>query len=226
MPSVSCVSGAIVHTTSEKGGRRRSCSSDPGEHRGHLDHVAAGSRAHDRLALDVLDAVAPAGIDLMQRRRLAVILGADDRPDESDRRQIVGHAGHACHVILARTVGARRVSKSIVSTPQPSLVKYVTFSCSWRSKAGSRSAQREIARDGLQRLEHQVARETHDLRGWIDPRPMLGQDAQRGLAMESGHPPLPACATSSLADRRAGHRSGNGDAGWCAAARCQVAQLS
>ena len=143
-----------------------------------ISTACAPSFAHHRLGLDVLDGVVEGGLQLVQRRCGAEVLRADDRPVETDGGQVVRQARHGRHILLASTC-AWRVSKSIVSTPQPSVAQYRRCPIQLEIVLRAARPHRVEARRVRHGSQHHSGRQAHDLPSQVHLRAMFGVNFPR-----------------------------------------------
>jgi hypothetical protein len=133
-----------------------------GDDGGHLDGVARLARPHHGLALDVLDGVGEGGVQLVEGRSAAVVLGADHRPVEADRGQPVADPGHLADVGLARraALAGVEVGRLDAAAVRREVRRAVT---EVQVVRGIARRQGEGARRGPEGSQHELRRHAHDL---------------------------------------------------------------
>jgi hypothetical protein len=150
------------------------------DHHGHLAGIGCDLVPHSRFRLDMLAAVQVRGVDLVQRRCLAMIGRADHGPIEGDRLVIVRHAGHAGDIVLARLPLPLR---SKIDRERHAAICGVKGMLLQQVKVVARlaPAQGKVTRRHRQRLLYQFRFQPYDLLLKFDVCAMLGEQVQGPL---------------------------------------------
>ena len=153
-----------------------------GDDRRHLDGVARLALALDE-ALQVLDGVVPAGVDLVELGGLATVAGRNGGPPEGHRGEVVEQARDARQVGLGR--GPLDAGLEVDDLDAAAVARAPGGVVAEREGAARVAGpEAEVARRARHGREHDVGREGDDLAGGIDPAAVRGQDVERPLRGE------------------------------------------
>ena len=154
-----------------------------GDHGRHLHGVASlALTLHE--SLQVLDGVVPAGVELVQLRRLAVVAGAQRRPPERDARERVLEARHVGHVGLRRPTALPRLE---VDDLDAGAVRGAVGAAVADGDVAARvaGAEGEAPRRRRHGLEHQGRRKLGDLGRPVHIGPRRLEQVKRLGALEA-----------------------------------------
>ena len=154
-----------------------------GDHGGHLHGVASFALAVHH-PLQVLDGVVPAGIELVQLRRLAAVAGAQRRPPERDARERVLQARHVGQVRLGGLAALPRLEvDDLDAAPVRGAVGAAVADGDVAARVAG--AEGEAPRRRRHRLEHEGRRQPGDLGRPVHGGPGLLEQVQRLGALEA-----------------------------------------
>ena len=153
-----------------------------GDHGGHL-HGVAGFALAVHHALQVLDGVVPAGVELVQLRRLAAVAGAERRPPERDAGERVLQPRDVRQVGLGRLAPLPRLEvDDLDAAPVRGAVGAAVADGDVAGRVAG--AEGEAPRRRRHRLEHQGRRQPGDLGRPVHAGPRRLEQVQRLGALE------------------------------------------
>ena len=154
-----------------------------GDHRRHLHGVARFALAVHH-PLQVLDRVVPAGVELVELRRLAAVAGAQRRPPERDAGERVLQPGDVRQVRLRRLAALPRLEvDDLDAAPVRGAVGAAVPDGDVAARVAG--AEGEASRRRRHRLEHQGRRQLGDLGRPVHDRPGRCQQVERLGALDA-----------------------------------------